>query len=140
MEHPAVEVETTIAASPRVVWDTIVTKPSALFMGATVETDWQVGHAITMSGEINGKAFRDKGEIRAFDEGHQLSFTHISGAATDAGNLVTFALQPQGQGTKVKLSQTPLSDTPIGDDQKSKFAKTWSVMLDALKKEAEHRH
>ena len=33
------------------------------FMGATVKTDWQVGHPITFSGTWKDKPFEDKGEI-----------------------------------------------------------------------------
>jgi len=135
---PAVEVETTIAASPRQVWNTIVAHPSVLFMGAKVETDWQVGHPITMSGDHNGKPFRDQGEIRAFDEAHRLSFTHKSGGAGST-NLVTFDLAPEGDATRMKLSQTPLGDTQVSDDQKKMFAKSWASMLDSLKKEAERK-
>ena len=32
-------------------------------MGATVKTDWQVGHPITFSGTWKDKPFEDKGEI-----------------------------------------------------------------------------
>ncbi len=139
MEHTVVEVETIIAASPHMVWDTMITNPSTLFLGAKVDTDWKVGHPITMSGDFNGKSFRDEGEIRAFDEDHRLSFTHRSGSANGVTNLVTFELQRQGQGTKVKLIQAPLAAATLSDEQKSKFAKTWSLMLGALKKEVESR-
>jgi uncharacterized protein YndB with AHSA1/START domain len=136
MDHPLVQVETIIAAPPGAVWDTMVKKPSTLFMGAKVETDWKVGHPITMSGAFNGKPFKDGGEIRSFDPAHQLSFTHRSGTSKET-NLVTFLLEPQGQDTRVRLSQTPLGEgeTKVSEDQKAKFAKTWSAMLDALKKE-----
>jgi uncharacterized protein YndB with AHSA1/START domain len=139
MDHPLVQVETTIAAPPRAVWDTIVTKPSTLFMGAKVETDWKVGHPITMSGAFNGKPFKDAGEIRSFDPEHQLSFTHSSGSSKDT-NLVTFLLEPQGKRTRVQVSQTPMGEATASDDQKAKYAKTWSAMLDALKKEVGQRH
>ena len=137
MDRPLVQLETSIAAPPRAVWDTIVEKPSTLFMGAKVETDWKVGHPITMSGAFNGKSFRDVGEIRSFDRDHRLSFTHTSGTSSKDTNLVTFVLEPHGEGTKVRLSQTPMGEPNVNDDQKAKFAKTWSAMLDALKKEVE---
>ncbi len=139
MDRPLVQVETTIAAPPHAVWDAIVTKPSTLFMGAKVETDWKIGHPITMSGAFNGKPFKDAGEIRSFDPERQLSFTHTSGAAKDA-NLVTFLLEPEGRGTRVRVSQTPMGETKASDEQKAKYAKTWSAMLDALKKEVGQQH
>ena len=134
MDHPLVQVEAIIAAPLGAVWDTMVKKPSTLFMGAKVETDWKVGHPITMSGAFNGKPFKDGGEIRSFDPEHQLSFTNRSGTSKET-NLVTFLLEPQGRGTRVRLSQTPLGGTKVDEDQKAKFEKTWSAMLDALKKE-----
>jgi len=117
----------------------MITNPSTLFLGAKVDTDWKVGHPITMSGDFHGKSFRDEGEIRAFDEDRQLSFTHRSSSANGATNLVTFELQRQDQGTRVKLIQVPLADAILSEEQKSKFAKTWSLMLDGLKKDVEGR-
>jgi uncharacterized protein YndB with AHSA1/START domain len=139
MDRPLVQVETTIAAMPRAVWNAIVTSPSTLFMGAKVETDWKVGHPITMSGTFNGKPFKDAGEIRSFEPERQLSFTHRSGTSKDT-NLVTFLLKPEGTGTKVQVSQTPMGEPPASDDQKAKYARTWSAMLDALKKEVAQHH
>ena len=142
MDHPLVQVETTIAVSPQAVWDTIVGQPSTLFMGAKVETDWKVGHPISMSGEFKGHQYKDTGEICSFDKERELSFTHFSSASgkpqtPDNTNLVKLTLAPDGAGTKVSLSQTPLGEPGISDQQKAEFTKNWSTMLDALKAQAE---
>ena len=138
-DRPLIQLTTTVAAPPRDVWDILVGKPSTVFMGAAVETDWRIGHPITMSGSFNGKSFKDTGEIRSFDPGHELSFTHRSGTSKDT-NLVTFTLESQGEGTRVRLSQTPMGERQVSSEQKAKMAETWAAMLDALKTEAARHH
>jgi uncharacterized protein YndB with AHSA1/START domain len=142
MNRPIVEVEARIQAPPHAVWEAITKKPSAMFMGANVETDWKVGHPITMSGEFKGKSFKDSGEIRSFDIDRELSFTHFSGGSDQAqrrenGNLVTIRLQPDGDATRVVLSQSALGAREVTDSQKAEFRKNWSAMLQALKTESE---
>ena len=142
MDHPLIQVETIIAAPPQAVWDTIIRKSSTLFMGAKVETDWKVGHPISMSGNFKGHQYKDSGEICSFDKERELSFTHFSSASgkprtPDNTNLVKVTLTPDEAGTKVSLSQTPLGEPRISDQQKAEFTKNWSKMLDDLKAEAE---
>ena len=113
-----------------------------MFMGARVDTDWKPGHPITMSGEFNGKSFRDSGEIRSHEPLRELSFTHFSGAAdspqqANRGNLVTIRLRAEGAATRVVLTQEPLGDQNFSDAQRVQFEKNWSAMLQALKSRAE---
>jgi uncharacterized protein YndB with AHSA1/START domain len=138
MDPPLVQVETTIKASPDKVWRTITQKPGALFMGAQVDTDWQVGHPITMSGEYQGHAFKDTGEIRSFSPRQELSFTHVSGGQTrNGGNLVSLKLEPDGDASRVTLSQTPIGASAITEETRRQFEQNWKQMLEALKAEAE---
>jgi uncharacterized protein YndB with AHSA1/START domain len=138
MDQPLVQVETAIRATPARVWRTITENPGALFMGAQVDTDWQVGHPITMSGEYKGRAFKDIGEIRTFSPEQELSFTHVSNGQTkNGGNLVSLRLQPAGDASRVTLTQTPIGEEDISEDQRRQFEQTWRAMLDALKAEAE---
>lgn len=138
MDQPLVQVDTTIKASPDKVWKTITEKPGTLFMGAQVDTDWQVGHPITMSGEFKGQAFKDTGEIRSFEPKQELSFTHVSGGQTkNGGNLVSLKLEPAGNASKVILTQTPVGAAAVTEEQRRQFEANWKQMLDALKTEAE---
>ena len=66
--------ETEISASPQQVWDAL-TDPeaiSAFMFGSQVDTDWEEGSAITWSGEYDGTAFQDKGEILEVVESERL--------------------------------------------------------------------
>ena len=94
------------------VWKALTTPKSlkAYFFGSDVETDWKEGSDIRFRGEWKGKRYTDKGEIRSFKPGKKLSFTHwseMSGTEDRPENyhIVTFELEPAGQGTKVTLSQ-----------------------------------
>ena len=51
---------------------------SKYFMGATVKTDWQVGHPITFTGTWKDKPFEDKGEILDFKPEKEMTYSHWS--------------------------------------------------------------
>ncbi|MEO7365893.1 MAG: SRPBCC domain-containing protein [Sphingomicrobium sp.] len=144
MDKPLVEVETVVDANAEAVWDALTARKSAMFMGADVETDWGPGSPISFTGEFNGNAFKDHGEIRDIEDRRRLTFTHFSPTSgkpdvPDSYNLVDVRLEPQGERTLVKLSQTPMGgDRP---DQKTvaAFRRNWEVMVDGLKTAAEER-
>jgi uncharacterized protein YndB with AHSA1/START domain len=143
MQEPVVSVSRTIAADPDRVWKVLTRKE---VMGATVETDWQVGHPIIFSGEWKGKPFKDKGEIRTFEEGKELSYTHWSDPGDESDqpesyHLVRYELEPQGDNiTRVTLSQIHMGKkTNVDEATRAEFKKNWSMMLDSLKEDAE-RH
>jgi uncharacterized protein YndB with AHSA1/START domain len=142
MDEPVVEVETMIAAEPRTVWKAMTGKRSAMFPGTTVETDWRPGHPMTISGEWQGKPFTDHGEIETFEENEELSFTHWSGKEGETRpvsyHVVRYRLEPDGENTKVTLSQfNEGEDTEIDDKTRAEFRKNWLMMLEGLKKSAE---
>src|SRR3954449_5295224 len=71
---------TDIAASADRVWAAL-TQPdeiSAWMTGSHVETTWKVGSAITWSGEYDGRAYQDRGQVLVVDEPRVLSMTHYS--------------------------------------------------------------
>ena len=141
--QPTSRVTKTIDAPAKDVWDALVT-PSKLrqFMfGAEVTSDWKVGGAISFKGEMNGKKYADKGEIRDFEPGRKLSYTHwssLSGTADKPENyhIVTYELAPHGNATTVTIMQSNLSGKVTDADRKHReqYDKTWSAMLDGLEK------
>jgi uncharacterized protein YndB with AHSA1/START domain len=145
MQEPVVTVDTVIAADAATVWKAMTRRDSAMFPGTEVETDWQVGHPISFSGEWKGKAFKDRGEIQSFKIGRELSFTHWSETAETPEqpqdyHIVRYELLPQGQKTKVRLSQINVGPRPeLDEETKAEFTKNWAMMLDGLKKTAEAR-
>ena len=142
MQKPLIEVDTTVNAEAKNVWRTLTAEKSAMFMGAKVDTDWQEGSPISFTGEFKGKAYRDHGEIRTVDEGRELAFTHFSPLsgkedAQENYNLVDVRLSPDGDRTRVSVSQTPLGDDKPDEQTIAEYRKNWSAMLDGLKQAAE---
>jgi uncharacterized protein YndB with AHSA1/START domain len=127
----------TIPADPARVWRTLTSREGmkAYMMGADVETDWKVGHPIVMRGEVRGKAFEDKGEVRSFDPERKLSYTHESSAAPGQVHVVTFELAPADHGaTEITVIQEPVKGIDPADEAKAQpqYEKTWWTMLEAL--------
>jgi uncharacterized protein YndB with AHSA1/START domain len=114
------------------------------FMGATVKTDWEVGHPITFSGTWKDKPFEDKGEILDFKPEKEMSYSHwspLSGSddVPDNYHVVHIALDDAGKGTKVTLEQSNLNGGVTDADRKSRadYEKNWNATLEGLKKVAE---
>ena len=144
MDKPLIEVETDVLADAATVWDVLTARKSAMFMGADVDTDWRAGSPIRFTGEFEGKAFRDHGEIRIADPQRRLAFTHYSPTSgkpdvPESYNLVDIALEPAGDRTTVRLSQTPLGGERPDEKTIEQFRKNWQVMLDGLRKAAEEK-
>jgi uncharacterized protein YndB with AHSA1/START domain len=124
------------ADKPR-VW-TAITDPAEVkqwFFGTDLETDWQPGSPITWSGEYEGKAYQDKGEVIAVDEPNRLEVTHFSpltGQEDRPENYHTlvYALEGDEQSTKVTITQDNNGDQAEAD----RNSQTWGQMLEALKK------
>ena len=136
------QVSRVIPAKAEDVWETLTSKAGmkAYMMGADVETDWKVGSPITMKGEFNGKPYEDKGEVRSFEPGKRLSYTHVSGSAPDAEHLVTFELEPKGDATEVVITQANADGrvTDADREHKAQYEKTWAGMLEGLEKAVGH--
>jgi len=128
-----------INAPPGKVWSAL-TEPAQVrkyMMGATLKTDWQVGHPITWSGEARGKAYEDKGTVLAVDPPEHLSVTHwspLSGLADEQQNYhtVSYDLAPTSGGTRVTLTQENL--TGVSAEQSKQ---NWRPVLDGLKQTVE---
>jgi uncharacterized protein YndB with AHSA1/START domain len=137
------EVSKTIDATPAEVWKAITTteKLKLFFMGADVESDWRVGSPVRVSGEYQGKAYNDKGEVLRADAPKRLSFSHWSSLSGDADapenyHVVTFKLAEAGGGTKVTLSQSNLigGAKPSDVSHRAQYEKTWASVLEGLAK------
>jgi uncharacterized protein YndB with AHSA1/START domain len=123
------------------VWETMTSRDGMkdFMMGADVETDWRVGHPITLRRESNGRRVVDRGEIRSFEPSRRLSYTHHTQALPGA-HVVTIELAPRSGGTEVTVIQEagegldPATDARNAD----RYRRTWSVMLENLEKAVGH--
>lgn len=132
------QVSRVIPAKAEDVWETLTSKAGmkAYMMGADVETDWKVGSPITMKGEMGGKPYEDKGEVRSFEPQKRFSYTHASSSAPDSQHLVTFELAPKGDQTEVVITQANADGrvTDADREHKAQYEKTWSAMLEGVEK------
>lgn len=131
--------ETDINAAPARVWD-VLTDPDqlkALWFGAEVETDWQVGSPITWSGEWEGKPYQDKGEILEVEPGRLLKLTHYSpltGQPDVPENYHTLTYELTGdEETHLKLTQDN-----NGSEEEAKHSQgMWEMLVAKVKEAAE---
>jgi uncharacterized protein YndB with AHSA1/START domain len=129
-----------IDAGREKVWHAL-TDPEMIagwMMGARVSTDWQVGSPITWEGELDGKAYEDKGEVLAVEQPDRLSVTHYSplmGEADTPENYHTIVYELSGDDgtTTVTLTQ----DGNDSAEQAEQFSANWQGMLESLKASVE---
>jgi uncharacterized protein YndB with AHSA1/START domain len=143
MKHDVTaEVSEFIEGTPHEVW-AVLTDPKLIpryFMGATVETSWEVGTPITFHGEWKETTYEDKGEILAFHPERQLRFSHWSSMGGTADlpenyHVVTFDLLGEGPGTLVTLSQSNLNGEVSDDDRahRASYEANWEATVRGLK-------
>jgi uncharacterized protein YndB with AHSA1/START domain len=125
-----------VDASPEDVWAILTSseKFGEVMFGSTITTDWKVGGPITYSGQWQGKPFEDKGRILELDRPKTFRSTHVAGSDTShTEHEVAFTLEPEGGGTRVRVSQ----DNNPSQEAADKSAKNWEMTLKNLKKVAE---
>jgi uncharacterized protein YndB with AHSA1/START domain len=129
-----------IDAAPERVWE-VLTDPDeiAQFMfGARVDTDWDEGSRISWSGEYDGNAYEDHGEILEVVEGKRLRMTHFSPLSGEDDipenhHTLDYQLSHDGTGTTLVLEQ----DNNDSAEQAEQFSRNWQQMLDQVKVRAE---
>lgn len=130
----------TIDASRSEVWNALTDSDAAkqYMFGADVRSDWRVGSPITWSGEFNGKAFKDKGEVLQADPGHLLQYSHFSPQSGQPDrpenyHIVTIELVDAADRTAVTLKQNN-NET---EEARKHSEQNWNLMLQSLKKVVE---
>ena len=126
-----------IKAPAAAVWNALV-DPAMIAQylhGAEVATDWKVGSPITWSGEWQGKAYEDKGEVLEVDPLRRLRVTHwspLTGAEDLPENYhtVTYDLDESGDTTTLTLTQ---SNNPSQEAADQMAEANWGPVLEGLK-------
>jgi uncharacterized protein YndB with AHSA1/START domain len=129
--------KTTINTPATKVWKALTTPAliSEYMFGTTVNSDWKKGSAITWEGEMNGKKYKDKGEILAIVPNEKLSYSHYSPSSgmpdlPEHYHTVTIELREQEGTTVVDLTQGKNNS----EKSKTESEKNWKTMLEGLKK------
>jgi uncharacterized protein YndB with AHSA1/START domain len=146
MSEVTAEATVDIDAPPDEVWRSL-TDPALIkqyYLGAEVETDWQVGSPITFRGEWDGKAYEDNGEILVFEPERELAYSHFSsmGGKEDRPenyHVVRVKLEERDGATRVTLQQSNLEGGPTEEDRanRDQYEKNWKQMLEGLKQTTE---
>jgi uncharacterized protein YndB with AHSA1/START domain len=129
-----------IAAPASQVWSALTdpTQIKKYFFGTEVETDWQPGSPITWTGEYEGTAYRDKGEILEIEPNRRLKLTHFSPMSGQPDvpenyHTVIYELDEREGFTHLALSQ----DNNGTEDEAERASANWATMLAGLKKTVE---
>jgi uncharacterized protein YndB with AHSA1/START domain len=146
MKEITAEATVDIDASPREVWRSLTdpTRIKQYYLGAEVQTDWQVGSPITFKGEWDGKPYEDKGEILIFEPERKLAYSHFSPMSgkpdvPENYHVVEVTLDERNGTTHVTLRQSNLEGGATDEDRsnRAEYEKNWTQMLDGLKKTTE---
>lgn len=134
-----IEKERIIEAEITRVWD-VLTNPIHIeqWLGTKTESEWKKDSPIAFTFSWNGKDFRDKGKIIAFEENRRFSYTYwssLSGLPDTEENYsqITFDLQSNGGTTKLTLTHTNLATETMYEHSD----KNWEESLDTIKQIAE---
>ena len=146
MNEVTAEATVDINAPRSEVWRSL-TDPERIkeyYLGAEVQTDWQVGSPITFKGEWEGKSYEDKGEILDVEPERKLTYSHWSptGGKPDSPenyHVVDITLDDRDGETQVTLRQSNLRGGATDKDRANRehFEKNWKQMLDGLKQTTE---
>jgi uncharacterized protein YndB with AHSA1/START domain len=146
MNETTAEATVDINASRSEVWRSLTDaeRIRQYYLGAEIETDWQVGRPITFKGEWEGKSYEDKGEILVFEPERELAYSHFSvmgGKPDEPENyhVVRVTLDERDGRTHVRLQQSNLQGGATDEDRtnREEYEKNWTQMLEGLKQTTE---
>jgi uncharacterized protein YndB with AHSA1/START domain len=134
--------KTTIKAPVEKVWDALINPEMVqqYFFGSSQETDWKVGSPIKWSGEYEGQAYEDKGQVLEFKPNKTLSYSYLSnwsGLPDKPENylFVQYTVKEVADGTELTVTQSNY------DEEKAQHsAENWAVVIDGLKKLVENKN
>jgi uncharacterized protein YndB with AHSA1/START domain len=129
-----------IDAPAQRVWDAL-TRPDIIkkyFFGTDTVTDWKIGGPIQFSGEYNGKTYRDKGTVTAFEPYSLIQYKYwssLSGVPDSPENYLTISYFITDADSKTRLD---ISQENVRDEMtKEHSEENWRKVLANLKRVVE---
>lgn len=110
------------------------------FFGANLRSDWKEGSPITLTGEFNGNAYREKGTILQYRPEKLLQYSHWS----DLEKLPdlpenyrnwTFRIESEGAGVILSVTEDNIPD----EAKRARSDEFWSGVLATIKRIVEAR-
>jgi uncharacterized protein YndB with AHSA1/START domain len=145
MNETTAEATVEIDAPRSEVWRSL-TDPEKIkeyYLGAEVQTDWQVGSPITFKGEWDGR-YEDKGEILEVEPERKITYSDWSAMGgkpdtPESYHVVDIKLDDRDGATHVTLHQSNLRGGATDEDRANRehYEKNWKQMLNGLKKTTE---
>jgi uncharacterized protein YndB with AHSA1/START domain len=110
MTRQSVQHSIRIRANPARVWSTLVdARKMANWMGGVqVESSWQPGSAISLTGELHGHPYRDRGTVLTCEPERLLRYNHWSALSRrddseKTRSVITLTLIPEGDETTLEV-------------------------------------
>ncbi|MCB0496512.1 MAG: SRPBCC domain-containing protein [Cyclobacteriaceae bacterium] len=119
------------------VWKALTDKEivKKYFFGTELDTEWKVGKPIYFRGNWEGNTYEDKGTVLEYEEGKKLTYNYwstMSGTEDIPENYakITYAVEPNGQGTTLHIIQKGSKDEEAHEHSKE----SWAYIINELKK------
>ena len=128
-----VEQEITIGASPERVFDALTNQVSAWWGAPYLLTD--APQAIILEPAVGGRLYEVSGEgegalwatVTAIQKNHWLELTGPVGMSGAMHSVVSFALEPKGEATVVKLTHHAVGE--LGEDTEANYSAGWQELV-----------
>ncbi len=132
--------ETTVAADPMTVFDTLTTSEGVTaFLGVQATVDLAIGGSYELlfaTDNPPGEQGSEGCQILAYVPGESLSFSWNAPPTLPAirglHTWVVITLRTEGDGTHVRLVHTGFAEGPDWDEDREYFARAWGNVLAAL--------
>jgi len=131
-----------IEASSADVWDALVNPAIAkdYFFGATLHSDWKEGSPITLTGELNGNSYHEKGTILQCRPERLLQYSHWSNLEKlpdlpENYRNWTFRIEAENSGVVLSVSEDNIPD----EIKRARSDEFWSGVLATIKRIVESR-
>ena len=125
-----------IEANVAAVWDALVNpeKIKIYLFGTEAISDWKVGSSLIFQGEWEGKAYKDKAIILAFEENKLFSYSYWSGFSglediPENYSIISFELTTEGNATLINFNQIGFAS----EEARNHTDSNWNAVFEKIR-------